>query len=631
MELSDEQQAFLGHPPTESARLLAGPGTGKSFTSVAYLERVVNDNPKLRVGYITFTRAATAEFAKKLADSEYEALRGREPKTMHGYSLGVLLKHHSSRIPYPLRIPDTFEAEKLIRPDISRRLRGKGFADVTPTDVKKLEGELAATFESLSGAPLPMAAEDAELVNAFVGVWQDHRTVYGYTLLSELPMQAGGVLEDLDEADPGVDLLIVDEYQDLNAADQRVLKVLAERGVAVIAIGDDDQSIYSWREAAPDGIRRFGETFSTTYDYPLSISQRCGGYALDVANSLIEQDPKRPKKKRVTPAGRAPNTDLHYLRFNTDVQEAKGIAKIVASRIAAGVAPSDIAILVRSSLPAWSRALGPALVAAGVEIAPGVDVKAALSDPGVRTSLAVGQLSQNLHDSLAWRALMMVTPGIGEKTVDYVFASETTGGFAERLLELHAAGYPALKTSGPLSGLVNTIRPLVEAASVAELQGEDETWATWLSRTVGEDRFDAVALNLFHAVGEQYGIGESLTRFTNEFDPSLRDLTTQAGEGVRIMTMAASKGLTVNTALIVGAEAGNIPSPRGIVSEELRLLYVALTRATHLTVVTYTNRRVGQTARIGAAQVGGQREQSPFMTAIRGLRPEAGAAFADTL
>src|SRR6478736_3797212 len=104
MGLSDEQEAFLKHPPTESGRVLAGPGTGKSFTSVKYLEKLAAEQSNLRVRYITFTRAATAEFAKKLGDKKLIALGGQPPKTMHGYSLRILLRLKSKRIPYPLRI-----------------------------------------------------------------------------------------------------------------------------------------------------------------------------------------------------------------------------------------------------------------------------------------------------------------------------------------------------------------------------------------------------------------------------------------------------------------------------------------------------------------------------------------------
>jgi len=203
-------------------------------------------------------------------------------------------------------------------------LRAKGFDKVTPRLVEELEKELAANFESLGGKSLPIAKDMPELVNAYKGIWRHHRTQYGYTLLSELPYQAAGVLEDLDETDLGIDLLIVDEFQDLNNADQKVLQELARRGIAIIGIGDDDQSIYSWRNAAPEGIRNFQTTFGTEFDYPLSVSQRCGGLALEIANNLIEQDPNRPKKSRLSPSERAPETAFHYLRFKSNSGEAKG-------------------------------------------------------------------------------------------------------------------------------------------------------------------------------------------------------------------------------------------------------------------------------------------------------------------
>lgn len=347
MAMSPEQEAFLQHPPDKSGRLLAGPGTGKSFTSVAYLEKVKAESPEIRVGYITFTRAATAEFAKKLSDNELLALEGQPPKTMHGFSLTILLNHHSQRIPYPLRIPDSWETAKLIHPDLARMLIAKGHAKITPTIVADLEEELAAGFESLGGRILPIAKDQPQLVNSYRGVWRDHRKRYGYTLLSELPYQAAGVINDLDESDVGLDLVIVDEYQDLNKADQEVLIGLAKRGIAIIAIGDDDQSVYSWRNAAPDGIRNFNQTFDTPYDYPLSLSQRCGGSALNVANNLIEQDVGRPVKARLTQSVRAPDTVFHYLCFKSNMGEAKGVASIVASRLAVGVQASDIGVLVR--------------------------------------------------------------------------------------------------------------------------------------------------------------------------------------------------------------------------------------------------------------------------------------------
>jgi DNA helicase-2/ATP-dependent DNA helicase PcrA len=633
MALSEEQQAFLTHPPDKSARLLAGPGTGKSYTSVAYLEHVTDKDPNLRVGYITFTRAATAEFAKKMNDAGLMALGGHPPRTMHGFALSILLSHQSGRIPYPLRIPDSWEVKHLIHPDICLLLRNKGYSDVTPGVVGKLEDELAANFQSLNSESLPIAADRPDLVRAYKGVWAQHRQSYRYTLLSELPYQAARVLEDLDQSDLGLDLLIVDEYQDLNRADQLVLERVAARGIAVLAIGDDDQSIYSWRNAAPEGIRTYNDTFNTNFDYPLSVSQRCGGRALEMANNLIEMDPERPVKNRLSPSERAPETDFHYLRFKSNVAEARGVAKIVASRIASGVNPSEVGVLVRSSRDVWVRELQDAFAEADVPIAPVADLSEVLGDRGVRTALAVGQLIRNLQDSLAWRALLKVEPGIGPTAVDYVYGSDTEGSFTSRLLAVQAQGFPNLRPN--LRKVLNAVvSATIERASTEVASSPPPAeggWAAWLADLVGRGLFTSSALELFLVVGEQFGAEDSLGEFVNQFETSLKELLAGAADGVRVITMGASKGLTLNTVVVVGVEACTMPAPWGRWDEELRLLYVAITRATDLTFVTYANTRTGATARLGNQQIGRQREQSPFMAELEGASIENADAYLEEL
>src|SRR5947207_7706055 len=113
---------------------------------------------------------------------------------------------------------------------------------------------MAANWESLRADedPRVSAADRAR----FLGAWNEHRRIYGYTLLAELPYELRKALRDHPDLD-GVeyDLLIVDEYQDLNACDLEVIKLIGERGCSVIGAGDDDQSMHSGRKAAPEGIR----------------------------------------------------------------------------------------------------------------------------------------------------------------------------------------------------------------------------------------------------------------------------------------------------------------------------------------------------------------------------------------
>ena len=217
-----EQEAILQHDQHRHARVLAGPGTGKSATLVALVDQLLEGNPAPRIKLLTFTRAATAELAKKVSEHPAAAAARR--------------------------------------------------ADVGVRKLERLIREMAANWESLEPAVDPRV-NPADRTR-FLAAWGEHRQVYGYTLLAELPYALRHALHDHPDLD-GVDydLLIVDEYQDLNACDLEVLHLIAERGCAIIGAGDDDQSIYSFRRAAPEGIRRFPVDYPGCANYPLSDAE----------------------------------------------------------------------------------------------------------------------------------------------------------------------------------------------------------------------------------------------------------------------------------------------------------------------------------------------------------------------
>lgn len=619
-----------------SGLVLAGPGTGKTLTSVAYLKKLAAANSGLRVRYITFTRVATADFARKLDVKLLRALGGQRPQTMHGYSLRILLSSDTDRIPFPLRIPDDWEQAQLIRPDISRLLKEKGYPKATLRKVSVLEAEMSARFESLGGGSLPLAATEPSLVKAYKEVWEEHRLRYGYTLLSELPSQAAALLAETEQPERNVDLLIVDEYQDLNGAEQKVLQELGKRGVAILAIGDDDQSIYSWRNAAPEGIRKFKTTFATAHDYSLTLCYRNGKPALEVAARLIEKDRRRRGKKRVEPAGNAPSTAFRYLHFSTNSDEAAGVARIARARFTAPLKPDEkrvIAVLVRSDVPAWTTELQPHFQELGVPLTAPADVDSILSDRGVRTALALGQLiRRNNQDSLAWRALLKVTHDIGDTVIDHIYRSPGSGTFATRLLALHDDGFPELRNRDQVRAMVQRILDAVKKAKVPKRKGPPNgvSWAAWLVNEVKQmdaDAFTTVAEERFKEVGDKSG-QRDLDKLLNKFQATLREPAPGGDNEIRIMTMGMSKGLTFDTAIVIGAEEGNIPDSRGARAEERRYLYVALTRATQMTVVTYADKRTGPTARNRQST---QRKQSTFLSGLQGVVSEDGKAFAQSL
>ena len=110
---TDQQKSVINHDPGRHGRVLAGPGTGKSSTAVALAEQLATLDPAPTVMFITFTRAATAELAKKVQEAGQEATM---PSTMHSFAMSVLLRNEGAApIPQPLRLADDWEQRHLIR------------------------------------------------------------------------------------------------------------------------------------------------------------------------------------------------------------------------------------------------------------------------------------------------------------------------------------------------------------------------------------------------------------------------------------------------------------------------------------------------------------------------------------
>jgi DNA helicase-2/ATP-dependent DNA helicase PcrA len=271
---------------------------------------------------LTFTRAATAELAKKV--SEHPAAAAERPSTVHSFSISVLLRNPGAGgFPAPLRIADDWEDNRIVFPTLSHR------AGVQVRKLGRLIHEMAANWESLEPDTDPRV--DTADRARFLAAWGEHRQVYGYTLLDELPYQLRQALHDHPDLE-GVDydLLIVDEYQDLNACDLEVLHLIAERGCAIIGAGDDDQSIYSFRRAAPEGIRRFAGDYPGCADYPLSITQRCGARIIEWASHVINGDLGRPPgRPPLRAAEGSPPGEVALLAFDREGSEAHGVALLV--------------------------------------------------------------------------------------------------------------------------------------------------------------------------------------------------------------------------------------------------------------------------------------------------------------
>jgi DNA helicase-2/ATP-dependent DNA helicase PcrA len=478
--------------------------------------------------------------------------------------------------------------------------------------------ELEANWQSLRPEDDPRI--ESEIRARFLGAWDEHRRVYGYTMLSELPnllRDALGNHENLRGMD--YDLLIVDEYQDLNACDLEVLRLIASQGCAILGAGDDDQSIYGFRKAAPEGIRRFPEDYDPSETYALSVSKRCARRIIEWSRFVIEGDPGRPLRQPVTPEDDAPEGEAALLSFQNNAAEASGIAALVEQLVSEDVPPDQILVLFRGDHNGqFSAPVIEQLSQRGITVSDPDAVDRALGEEGNRRSLEILRLAVSLDDSLAWAAMMRLTRNVGDRFLDHIYGIAVPGRlrFGTTLLREYENRFPTAPRSsaGRAAEAITAVKAWIDEHPIPD-ERPPEGWGHWIATIATSSLFPGFDEELIEIIKAIDSVAEpdDLSRFLGQIAPLGSDLAAAKSQGVRIMTMGGSKGLTVQATIVAGVEEGIVPRPEAELAEERRLLYVAMTRARRHLFVTWCQRRTGPTARSGAANVG-LRTHSNFLT-----------------
>ena len=312
---------------------------------------------------------------------------------------------------------------------------------------------------------------------------------------------------------------------------------------------------------------------------------------------------------------------MRLLGFPGTKQEADGVARIVRWLTDnEGLQPSDIAILFRGDYQGrFSKPIQEKLEAAGVAVVDFEKAQRLMAEPGTRRMLAVLQLVVNPKDSLAWWSLMHNQDGVGDAALNHFFglAQERGTTFGE-VLTAEAPDFTGLST--------------LPAARIAKLYGEtvamtdalaetvparSKAWGALVAGLVAEGTLPVCSEKLLTAVkatdeapdddAEDDGAGTTFKEFVSRFGLRLREQVEADQSGVRLMSMAQSKGLTVRACIVVAVENDVVPWPGADVNEERRLLYVAMTRAKEHLFLTWVERRQGPAARSGRTNVGKRR------------------------
>jgi len=613
------------------ARLLAGPGTGKTLTLTRRVCFLVEDQgiSPASILALTFTRAAAHELRQRI-QTELGPESLPRVSTLHSFALRQLLRNATriSLLPQPLRIADDWEERHIILEDLKQLLR---FQRVD--EARDLFNELSADWQSLTADQ-----EDWErrFPNPqFLGAWREHRSIYSYVLRAELVYQLKRALEqDPDFAVDGPPThLLVDEYQDLNRCDLAVVKAIADRGVEVYCAGDDDQSIYGFRKAHPEGIRRFAEDYQHSEPLTLEVCKRCDPAILDLALFVARQDHRRLEKPLHAEEGRT-GGEVAVLRFSNQDEEATSVAKLCKFLVQQeGLKPDNILILLRSDRNGvFSSVLNGALAREDLVTSVGSAESDLLDEVPGRQVLALLRLVVNVDDHLAWRALLVLRQnGLGEQAIAALYQLATSKGMGfVGAVKAVAADPSLIKRHGTrLKAEYESIRQIVDALHKAEPNDGAPRDQQSLVETVGH-----IVRSVTSVAGEVSTITArfattvesirpgSLEELVRALEISNESLEQEIMEGkINILTMHQAKGLTAKAVVVLAVEDEYLPgrAQGDQLGDERRLLYVSLTRAEHRLFMTYCQKRMGNQMRTGRPAGQNPETGKPFWKPARTL------------
>ena len=237
----------------------------------------------------------------------------------------------------------------------------------------------------------------------------------------------------------------------------------------------------------------------------------------------------------------------------------------------------------------------------------GLEVAVEDAEPRVEANRETGQPGQ--------RAPPLIGRGNGIPQLRLREGAFDRQRFGAALLSAHADGYPGAPRSSNVACRV--VEAILDWANATALPpGLETRWGEFVGELASSGAFDSPTdefLALVHDLDDLIEPGGGLGRYLGQITPLAKDLSLTRGDGVRIMTMAGAKGLTVDATIVGGVEEGVVPRPNFDRSEERRLLYVAMTRARSRLFLTWARRRSGPTARAGAPRVGSLRQPSSFL------------------
>jgi DNA helicase-2/ATP-dependent DNA helicase PcrA len=354
--LTDEQRAVVAHPIGNHARVLAVAGAGKTTTMAHRIQHLVQNEgvqPE-RIAVLMFNRRARQQFQAKLATLMPPA---QQPAvhTFHSYAYTLIQNAMQRRIVQGKFVWWINEHEELVRLTLKRAIQALEKQDLLPTE--EVDTDIAGEAISLwKGSLIPPHRAGHRLNRYLPLVYAQFEhlrheknalTFDDFVPLAVNILTQGNSLRDEIRAQYSV--IIVDEYQDVNYGQQRLIELLANERADIMVVGDDDQTIYEWRGARPQYIiHDFPKIFDDkpTLDYTLSHTFRFGATLAQCAQNVISFNTGRVQKKIIAHDIAKP-ADIHILHDEDALAVNRELAEQVVALVRDTQNPQEVIVLAR--------------------------------------------------------------------------------------------------------------------------------------------------------------------------------------------------------------------------------------------------------------------------------------------
>ena len=600
MLLNEEQKKAVEHLDGPLL-VLAGAGTGKTRVITYKIAHLIENCkvPASKIMAVTFTNKAAKEMLDRLKNLIGEKAQPLWAGTFHAISLRILkIEGHLVGLKPSFTIVDEEDRLSIINKILKelnidkKQYPAKEYAHL----ISKYKNTIEYVYDN---EPLVWIYKFLEVYNKYrtycaTNNYIDFDDMLAFTL--KLFIKEASILQYYKNL---FQYILVDEYQDTNILQFQFIKYLSN-GRNICVVGDDDQSIYSWRGADIKNILEFDKHFPDTTVIKLTTNYRSCQKILDLANKLILHNKFRRGKNLKTAITLPGNVEI--LKFSNDEAEASFVVNKIKEMIAKGINPSEIAVLYRTNAQSrifetyLSNSQIPYKIIGNISFYQRKEIKDILS---------YLKVFDNPFDSQSLiRALKNPPVGIGDATINKIIENATKKNI-DLLTSINDIINNVTKkqaeTLHQFLGLMDMLKDTTDIAQMIHQVIKERDYENYLKQFDDEYIANKRIYNIYELIS-------AATQFTeNNRDANLNDflastsLITSTDEinnnAVNLITVHSAKGLEFNTLFLVGLEDGLFPLHRAYsnekeLEEERRLCYVAITRAKERLYISWAKTRL---------------------------------------